>query len=184
MKKIYILKHLKEINIKDRLEAALIILNERRETDETNISLAFQHRDRIRRVFLSSGLDIDFVCNKLVLKTVVGTFEIKSYNNKPKVSETNNVIKNVQLSLLPPGDKDTILEGSILEICYELDQMRRNYSDLFFQYTVANNSKYSVDLMNIDEIMTTEENTAEDLEYKPKFIKPKADSINRIENHE
>ena len=84
MKKNDLLKYLKEIKIDSKMQAALMLLNSRRELDESNIALSFQHRDRIKRVVKEVGLDIDFVSNKLVLESPVGSFEIKNYSNKKK----------------------------------------------------------------------------------------------------
>lgn len=105
MKRINVLEYLKEIKIDLKMQTALELLNSRREFDESNISLSFQHRDRIKRVAQGVGLDIDFISNKLVLKTPVGNFEIADNNIsqpehvskfiKPK-AQINNEIKIVK----------------------------------------------------------------------------------------
>lgn len=185
MKRINVLEYLKEIKIDLKMQTALELLNSRREFDESNISLSFQHRDRIKRVAQGVGLDIDFISNKLVLKTPVGNFEIKSYNNRKKKSIDKDIDGVCQLSMLGIGDPDTILEVKPMEIGYSLDSRRTKYVSLFWQYVATDMNAYSTDLMNISSTIIEDnsvkaDNNISQPEHVSKFIKPKAQINNEI----
>ncbi|MBS5859833.1 hypothetical protein KID03_00175 [bacterium] len=180
MKKTEILKYLKDIKIDLKMQAALTLLNSRRELDESNISLSFQHRDRIKRVGKEIGLDIDFVSNKLIFKSPVGLFEIKNYTNKKKVSTCKDINGVCQLSMFYSEDCETVLESKPLEIGYSFDEKRLKYTNIFFQYTAVNMNLYSVDLMNISSMTIDDRNNlskpvedTEQVDDVPKFIKAK-----------
>lgn len=186
MKKNDLLKYLKEIKIDSKMHAALMLLNSRRELDESNIALSFQHRDRIKRVVKEVGLDIDFVSNKLVLKSPVGSFEIKNYSNKKKKSKSRD-INGGQLYMFSSDDQDTIMETKPLEIGYSFDKKRSKYTSLFLQYTAVDTNVYSVDLIDISSMEIETENTSsikqnntEEADRIPKFIKAKTKNNTEI----
>ena len=186
MKKNDLLKYLKEIKIDSKMQAALMLLNSRRELDESNIALSFQHRDRIKRVVKEVGLDIDFVSNKLVLESPVGSFEIKNYSNKKKKSKSRD-INGGQLYMFSSDDQDIIMENKPLEIGYSFDKKRLKYISLFLQYTAVDTNVYSVDLIDISSMEIETENTSldkqnntEEVESIPKFIKTKTKNNTEI----
>ena len=186
MKKNDLLKYLKEIKIDSKMQAALMLLNSRRELDESNIALSFQHRDRIKRVVKEVGLDIDFVSNKLVLESPVGSFEIKNYSNKKKKSKSRD-INGGQLYMFSSDDQDIIMENKPLEIGYSFDKKRLKYTSLFLQYTPVDTNVYSVDLIDISSMEIETENTSldkqnntEEVESIPKFIKTKTKNNTEI----
>ncbi len=175
---------LKNIKCIDLLNNALSLVNARREPDSSGSTLAFDTRDKIRRIGQTNGFNLDFENNKLILKIEEYVFEITSFNNKKNKALSNNQTAPIQLSVFGNKDNKNILDNTVNNIIgLKTDKARRKFTDIFLVYKSINGLKYSVDLINefANANPVIVDTNIEDT--KPSFFQPKKFNENIIENN-
>lgn len=167
-----IIKKLQECNINGILNQALSTTNEKREFDSSGATLAYDLRDKIKRIGNLHGLPIVFKSNKLVFVMSGIEFEIKSYNFKKKPSYENNQSMPKQRSLFENGDKNFVDLSSNIIIGHRTNGPRKKFNDIFLEYRAMDGLVYSVDL-DTGIINTNIINADSNNEEVPTFFKPK-----------
>ena len=170
---------IKKKNIISILNHALSLTNEKREFDSSGSTLAYDLRDKIKRIGNMRGIEISFENNKLTFSIGNTKCEIKSYNNRKKVKYTNNQFVPIQGCLFADENKDFIDIYSPIVIGHITNKPRKKFHDIFVEYKSQNGLRYSVDMLseNIsDNISTNSTDTV------PSFFKPKKGTIRKNEN--
>lgn len=168
-----IIEKLNKLNVVARFKHALNKVNEKRDTDTTNATIAFDLRDKIKQMGRLNGLNIYFdEHSRLILKTDFGIFKISSYNNKKRQALQNDDIPETQLSLFE--GKDNPIGNQLFEIGIVTNKSRRKFEEIFFKYKAQNDTNYFSSLLkeaSIEKFST--EKAADTSDYIPEFAKPK-----------
>lgn len=172
-------KILNEKNIVGLLNLALLLTNEKREFDSSSSTLAYDLRDKIKRIGNLRGLEIVFDNNKLSFVIENIKCEIKSYNHRKKAMNRNDQVVPKQCFLFTDNNKDLIDTCSCVSIGHITNANRKKFFDVFIEYRAQNGEMYLVDLLtaNIDGNISTEDN-----EYIPTFFNPKKQAKELLEN--
>lgn len=173
------IKILNEKDIVSILRYALSLTNEKREFDSSGSTLAYDLRDKIKRIGNMRGVEIIFENNKLAFVVANIRCEIKSYNNRKKTKYKNDQSAPRQCYLFSDENKDSIDVCSPIVIGHITNKFRTNFYDIFVEYKSQNSLIYSVDLLNdnVNDNISTDSN-----DEVPSFFKPKKGTDKKLEN--
>lgn len=174
-----LIKILKEKDIVSILNHALSLTNEKREFDSSGSTLAYDLRDKIKRIGNMRGVEIIFDNNKLAFIVANIRCEIKSYNNRKKTPHKNDQFVPMQCCLFLDENKDSVDVYSPIIIGHITNKSRKNFYDIFIEYKSQNGLIYSVDLLsdNMNDNIYTNNN-----DEVPTFFKPKKGTDKKLEN--